>query len=895
VRNAGAGNAPPADVVPPGRGDGGNQEVPPDPCCDSTKVPDYIERDRAILLHFLETLLEWSHATKRRNNPEAFQQTRLLLDTAATILGPRPVAIMNSVPPNTPPQTVGAFVPQFPPLNPRLMALYCHVYDELALIHHCINSRRLRNGRPAIDMPYWGEDACRRDWRGFEECCADDADWCHPHSPYRFMYRVQKAKEIVAHVRELGAAVLAAFEKGDAEYLASMRAVHETQLMELTLRVKKNQWRDADWQVQALGLTKEVDQTNRRYYAALIQNGLINNENQYENNTGSALAARTVGTAMEAIGEFMQLIPDLFVGFPCEETWLPLGTKLAGMFQAMARISSDFAEIYGTTAGLNLTEAGWDRRLQDWVHQVEDLDIEIEQMELQILGAERRRDQALQEINNQQRQIEQSHEALDFLRDKFTSHELYLFLQKETAALYYKTYELAMHACLQAEHAFNFERGHTHRKFVPCEPWDNLHQGLLAGERLDLALTHMEKEYLDLNKREYELTKNISLRLHFPMQYLRLILTGRCEIEIPEWMYDLDYPGHYIRRIRNVSLTLPCITGPYTGVHCKLTLLSSQTRVDPCLTPSPACCCKAKSPDRCRCRPPKDAGYEASAQDPRVFRQYAAREAIATSTGQNDTGMFQLNFNEDRYLPFEFLGAVSRWRIELPIENNYFELHKLADLMLQVNYTSREGGDVLRHAAKEAARCKLPGDGWAFLDLRHEFPDAWELFRRSCKDHKSGREMTIRLSRKLFPFLPCEPEIRVTKLALFFETDEMLERECPEIEACPCPEEKVCASCVVKFTNHPDDDDCGCGERRVTCYASEEWPKFYRGLIETGLLPFRRERSVRPITFCLPEECGEVLRVYLLCRYEVVEKCCEPRERDERRSREPEIWAEASD
>jgi hypothetical protein len=49
--------------------------------------------------------------------------------------------------------------------------------------------------------------------------------------------------------------------------------------------------------------------------------------------------------------------------------------------------------------------------------------------------------------------------------------------------------------------------------------------------------------------------------------------------------------------------------------------------------------------------------------DPRMVRRYAATEAVATSSGQNDSRMFQLSFNDERYLPFEFHGAVSRWRI----------------------------------------------------------------------------------------------------------------------------------------------------------------------------------------------------------------------------------------
>ena len=123
--------------------------------------------------------------------------------------------------------------------------------------------------------------------------------------------------------------------------------------------------------------------------------------------------------------------------------------------------------------------------------------------------------------------------------------------------------------------------------------------GKIAEGALDqmitVALDHMEKDYEDRNLREEELTKHISLRLHFPMEFLRLKITGRCEFGIPEWLFDLDYPGHYMRRIKSVAMTIPCVTGPYTGVHCRLTLLSSETRIDPILVRPPQRCCTVKT------------------------------------------------------------------------------------------------------------------------------------------------------------------------------------------------------------------------------------------------------------------------------------------------------------
>jgi hypothetical protein len=295
-------------------------------------------------------------------------------------------------------------------------------------------------------------------------------------------------------------------------------------------------------------------------------------------------------------------------------------------------------------------------------------------------------------------------------------------------------YEMAHRAADEAQRAFNFERGHTTRQFIPEEIWESLHEGLMAGERLDFALRHMEKEYLDENVREYELTKHFSLRLHFPMEFLRIKETGHCEIELPEWMFDLDYPGHYMRRIKNVTLTIPCVTGPYNGVHCRATLLSSVTRIDPRMDlPATRCCCESGSRN----------DYEACPHDPRMVRSYAAREAIATSSGQNDSGMFELSFRDERYLPFEYQGAVSRWRIELPPENNYFDMDTLSDVILNLNYMSREGGGMLRQAAMEAARRHLPGEEWCFFDVRHEFPDAWQMLRNSCRE--KGRDAMLGL------------------------------------------------------------------------------------------------------------------------------------------------------
>lgn len=872
--------APPPDRI---GGQGDSQ------CCRFSCVTDDVARRRAITLDYVETLLDWGDAVMRRDAPEAFQQARVVFDTAAKILGKRPRTVLDEDAGPTPAPTVAALdtAAVGVPLNPRLLALYDRTVDRLAAIHACLDARRLRNGRTS----YWGDErghrhvdphvCCGAGCACHDQTCADEVDWCCLHSPYRFSFLVQKASELAGEVRAFGASLLAAFEKGDAEHLAYVRASHERQLTELSRAVREDAWRSADWEVQALKKAKELAQNQLQYYTALIAAGLNSGEVDYQGLTDGAIGALTASVISQTVATILGVIPDVFVG-TSDFVQLPVGSKLAGVFQGIAGISQTTSSILSATAGLRLTQSGWDRRNAEWHHQVDVFTITIEQIDRQILAAERRRDSALHDLNNTQRQIEQSREMLDLLRDKFTNHQLYLHLQKETAALYRQMYELALRGARHAQRAFNFERGYAAREFIPGELWQDLREGLLAGERLSLALRRMEKAYCDENVREYELTKHISLRQLFPAQFLRLKTTGCCEIEIPEWLFDLDYPGHYMRRIRNVALTIPCVVGPYTGVHGRLTLLAGTTRVVPWLLEPLAPCCKETPPPppaapACGCwseprhsghpthalhRPAHD-GYEARPEDARIVRRFGAREAIATSSGQNDAGLFELNFRDERYLPFEFEGAVSRWRIELPPENNYFDMDTLSDVVLHLNYTAREGGEVLREAAREAAARRLPDTGHRVFDVRQELADAWRRFQSQRIEEGKHRELELHLGRDMFMFLPGHRDVSIVRLEVLFEAPDAEPGEHREVELV-VGHRRGC-----KHAAHEH-------MREFQCVASAEWPGRYRGVIDlhVGPLSWREQELVGTLRFHSSH--GTIHNLYVVCSYQTSERRAVP-------------------
>src|SRR5262249_3592345 len=153
--------------------------------------------------------------------------------------------------------------------------------------------------------------------------------------------------------------------------------------------------------------------------------------------------------------------------------------------------------------------------------------------------------------------------------------------------------------------------------------------------------------------------------------------------------------GHYMRRIKSVAVTIPCITGPYVGVNCRVTMLKNAVRKDPSTGKS-----YKESP---------------TAADPRFRYDFTSAQSLVTSTGQNDSGLFELNFRDDRFLPCEGAGVISSWRFDLSQSNNNFDVQTVSDVILHLRYTARDGGPGLAAAVPAA-----PTEGVRFFSAKHD-------------------------------------------------------------------------------------------------------------------------------------------------------------------------------
>lgn len=424
------------------------------------------------------------------------------------------------------------------------------------------------------------------------------------------------------------------------------------------------------------------------------------------------------------------------------------GKQLADIAQLAGDVRQIQAVWEADQGGIATRTASYERRADEWHLQNNLATHDLMQIGRQIIVSLIAEQVARHDYLNTLTAIAQAREVDDYLRAKFTSEDLHLWMQSELARLYYEYYRLAFDTARKAERTVKQELARPEldgTDFVQFNYWDGGRKGLLSGEALYLDVKRLEMAYHDNNKREFELTRNISLRQLDPLALLSLKVTGKCQVSLPEWLFDRDCPGHYLRRIKTVAVSVPSVVGPYTSVNCTLTLLRSTVRISPQL---------------------KDGGYARTGADDDRFVDYlGAVQSIVTSGATNDGGLFETNLHDDRFLPFEGAGAISTWSLELPSEFRPFDYQSIADAILHLRYTARPGGGELGDQARSELRVALSTanqSGLALLfSLRYDFPTAWAAFVNGNDD------FMLHLRKEDFPYMVQSETLAIDGLDLY--------------------------------------------------------------------------------------------------------------------------------
>jgi hypothetical protein len=661
-------------------------------------------------------------------------------------------------------------VPYFcTPSDTQILGYWGTVADRLYKIRHCMNIQGQVQPLPLFAPPINPALLVAAEAAGVDlSSVLSDISAAVPY--YRFSYVIARAQELCAEVKSLGSALLSALEKKDAEALAQLRSGQEVAVQNAILTLKQMQVNEANSTLQGLLQSLAVATYRQSYYQGLISGGWSSYENAQVGALTTSQAYKSQSQQTEIQASIVSMLPNLEIGISGAMA-SPVftlsfgGSQMGALEGAVARMYGAMADGYSYLATMAALSGGWNRRSQEWSFQLQTAGLEITEINSQIAAANIRVQIAQQDVQNQQLLIGNAKAVQDFLTNKFTSEDLYSWMIDQVSALYFQCYQMAYDLAKRAEACYRYELGIATSNYIQFGYWDSLKQGLLSGEKLSLDLKRLETAYMDQNQREYEISRSISLLLLDPLALITLKETGQCIVSLPEAFFDMDYPGHYMRRIKSLSLTIPCVTGPYTSVNCTLALVQSKIRWD-----SNAASKYVENP---------------VGSDTRFFYNFAATQSVATSTAQNDTGMFEVNFHDERYLPFEGAGAVSQWLISMPQDCNAFDFDTISDLIFNLKYTARDGGAALGAIAARAAT--LPGPQaqsglnaptlsfpkkqanlTRCFSLKHEFPTEWYQLMHPAPA-ATNQAMSIPLTNERFPFQYRGKKISVSQVQLFLQ------------------------------------------------------------------------------------------------------------------------------
>ena len=625
------------------------------------------------------------------------------------------------------------------PNNQKLLDYFGTLADRLFKIRNCMNIEGVARSLALFEPPINPALLVKAAAAGIDLNSALD-DLNAPLPYYRFGYMVQRTTEFCNEVKAVANALLSALEKQDAESLAALRAGHQADLLESARSIKERSIEEAKVNVESLLRAKDTIKHRREFYFDRESTNLT--ERSQLTNLETANVFQLVGQGYDLAANIAHLIPDFKLGVQGisspEVTATFGGSNVGQALQVYSKLYNLLAAVFTHKANMAGIKAGHERRKEDWDFQAEQAEKELAQIDRQIVAAEIRVAMAERDLINHDRQIAHAAEEESFLSEKFTNTQLYSRMISQVSTAYFQSYQMAYDLANRAERCFRHELGVENTNFIKFGYWDNLTKGLHAADRLIKDVRRMEVAYIEQNQREYEITQHFSLALLNAQALLQLRENGACEFDIPELAFDLRYPGHYMRRIKSASVTIPCVVGPYTNVNATLSLLRNRVRISG--------------------NSQQDYIYTGM-EDPKFRHDLIGVQSIATSSGQNDSGLFQLNFQDERYLPFERAGAISRWRLSLPEQFRPFDYNTISDAILHMSYTARDGGNALRDVVTTHVSTTInqwldeladQGAGLQrLISLKREFPNELHQLMLPAQGQNQGTE--LRMSKRYFP------------------------------------------------------------------------------------------------------------------------------------------------
>lgn len=685
-------------------------QTPTDP--DSIAMADPEHYQKAVFMAYVNNIIAAGDACYRLLTPDALNMAKLLYCQAKNLLGPRPdVRILNLWHPASLATISGASNlrlndfemrlsepllqaagpgclaqsvmdnPNFiAPLNTRFLKFWDTIDARLYNLRHNLSL----DGYP-LSLPMYAPPAnptllMQQNSRS-GALSNSIAGLSATIPPYRFQVMMVHANSAVMALTQLGQTLLSYYERGDGAGLQEQQQQQALSLAAFTVSLQQQAIDTLNAEQQALLASQSIAQQRYEHYYRLDSEGVSANEKAAMDLQTLASTYLTAAGPLLTAGAALNMAPNTFGLATGGIVWGAALTASGATLEVGGNIEQLLAQRISTSEGYRRREEEWQLQYQQAQAEVEAINKQLDVLAIRQRSAQTALQQALQEQTNLQF-------TLDYMTTRFTRASLYNWLTGQLSALYYQAYDAVLSLCLSVQACWQYETGDITSTFIQTSAWNDSYHGLLVGETLQLNLQQMESAWLSRNTRRLELSKTVSLKQLLDSDtWETLISDGTADFELSEKLFDEDYTGHYLRQLKFVTLSLPALVGPYQDVRVTLTQVSSSTLLKADIL----------GVDYLN-------GLDTGSAE-NVITNLRANQQVAFSTGLNDSGLFELSFGDERYLPFEGTGAISKWHLNFPRTNFNLEqralLDTLNDVIIQVHYTAVYGGNSFEAAVEK--------------------------------------------------------------------------------------------------------------------------------------------------------------------------------------------------
>lgn len=525
-------------------------------------------------------------------------------------------------------------------------------------------------------------------------------------SQYRFRVLMERAKQLVAQAQQLEGQFLATLEKEDAENYSQLRARQDLQTAKSTVKLQDLRVKQALNEETMADLQLDKMQFVQNTYNDWISAGL----NGYET---ASLTLLGVSAAMSGVAA---------------------GTSFTKFWdqQSIAQGFANIASALSTISGMMSQLASYQRRQQEWQYQSDLAGYDISIANQQIKIAEQNTRIVSQEREIASLNMDHATDTLEFLKTKFTNAELYRWMGNVLERTYSYMLSLATAVAKTAEQQYYFEQQEQAGPFIMDDYWEVPQTGTLAltgggvdrrgltgSVRLLQDITKLDQYAFETTKRKLQMTKVISLGQLYPDAFQTFRQTGVLNFDLTNRLLDYDFPGHYLRLINGVKVSVIGLIPVYDNIKATLTAgTTSYTVINANNT----------------------------------FQQVPIRrmevDQVALTGASRATGVFEFQAAQGELLnPFEGMGVESRWEFKMPRFSNRMDYSTIADVLIEVDYTALDSFQYRYQVLQEIDNTLGFSRGFSF---KNDYPDQWyEL----AEVQEGGTEFSveIELKRDQFP------------------------------------------------------------------------------------------------------------------------------------------------